>query len=280
MNTKTRRAAGESSMAERPATQESSFRLDGKVALVTGSSRGIGRAIAEQMARTGARVVISSRKLDACEAVRDQLRAEGHEAIAIACNVSRREELASLVSRTLEEWGRIDVVVANAATNPHYGPLASISEDSWNKILSTNLSSTLWLANLVSPGMAERGSGALILLSSVSALSGTAVIGAYAVSKAAELQLVRNLAMEWGRKGIRVNALAPGVIQTEFARALWDNPQARKRIESLNCVGRLGVPADVAGAALFLASDASSFITGQTLVIDGGASIFNPLEQT
>jgi NAD(P)-dependent dehydrogenase (short-subunit alcohol dehydrogenase family) len=267
-------------MAEQRSVQSNPCRLDGKVALITGSSRGIGRAIAEQLARAGARVVISSRKLDSCVAVRDQLKAEGHEAIAIACNVGRRDELGTLVARTLEAWGRIDILVANAATNPHFGPLSSISEDTWNKILSTNLSATLWLANLVLPGMAERGSGSFILLSSVSALTGTAAIGAYAVSKAAELQLVRNLAMEWGRKGIRVNALAPGVIQTEFARALWDNPQARKRIEALNCVGRLGVPEDVAGAALFLASDASRFVTGQTLVIDGGASIFNPLEST
>ena len=265
-------------MSERT-TQDDPFRLDGKVALVTGSSRGIGRAIAEQMARAGAKVVISSRKADACEEVRASLAAQGHEAIAIVCNVGRREELDNLVARTLETWGRIDVLVANAATNPHYGPLSSVSEDAWNKILSTNLSASLWLANRVLPGMAERGDGALILLSSASALVGTTVIGAYAVSKAAEMQLARNLAMEWGRKGIRVNAIAPGVIQTEFARALWENPQARKRIEALNCVGRLGLPQDVAGAALFLASDASRFITGQTLVVDGGACIFNPLER-
>jgi NAD(P)-dependent dehydrogenase (short-subunit alcohol dehydrogenase family) len=266
-------------LAEQRTQQSDPFRLDGKVALVTGSSRGIGRAIAEQMARAGARVVISSRKLDACEAVRDQLGAEGHEALAIACNVGRREELEQLVMRTLEEWGRIDVLVANAATNPHFGPLSSVTEEAWNKILGTNLSASLWLANLVLPGMAERGAGAVILLSSVSAFVGTAAVGAYAVSKAAEIQLARNLAMEWGRKGIRVNAIAPGVIQTEFARALWENPAARKRIESLNCIGRLGVPEDIAGAALFLASDASRFITGQTLVIDGGAGIFNPLER-
>jgi NAD(P)-dependent dehydrogenase (short-subunit alcohol dehydrogenase family) len=266
-------------MAEGGLAYADPFRLEGKVALVTGSSRGIGRAIAEQLARAGARVVISSRKLDACQKVRDSLKAEGHEAIAIACNVGRREELGELVMRTLEEWGRIDVLVANAATNPHYGPLSTVTEDAWNKILSTNLSSSLWLANLVLPGMAERGGGALILLSSVSALVGTAAIGAYAVSKAAEIQLARNLAVEWGRKGIRVNAIAPGVIQTEFARALWEDPAARKRIEALNCVGRLGVPEDVAGAALFLASDASRFVTGQTLIVDGGACIFNPLER-
>lgn len=264
-------------MTERRTAHGDPFRLDGKVALITGSSRGIGRAIAEHMARAGARVVISSRKLDACEQVRQALTAEGHEAIAIACNVGRREDLGNLVTRTLETWGRIDVLVANAATNPHYGPLSSISEEAWNKILGTNLSASLWLANLVLPGMAERGAGAVILLSSASALVGTAVIGAYAVSKAAEMQLARNLAMEWGRKGIRVNAIAPGVIQTEFARALWDDPQARKAIESMNCLGRLGIPEDVAGAAVFLASDASRFITGQTLIIDGGGCIFSPL---
>ena len=264
-------------MTRTDATRSDPFRLDGKVALVTGSSRGIGRAIAEQMARAGARVVISSRKLDACDEVRDALKAEGHEAIAIACNVGRREELGNLAARTLEAWGRIDVLVANAAVNPHYGPLAAISEDAWNKILATNVSSTLWLANLVLPGMADRGSGSFILMSSVSALMGTALVGAYAVSKAAEIQLARNLAVEWGRNGVRVNAIVPGVIQTEFARALWDRPEARKKIEELNCLGRLGMPDDVAGAALFLASDASRFITGQTLVVDGGGTIFNPL---
>jgi NAD(P)-dependent dehydrogenase (short-subunit alcohol dehydrogenase family) len=264
---------------ETRSVQHDPFRLAGKVALITGSSRGIGRAIAERMARAGARVVISSRTLEACEEVRDALQAEGHEAIAIACNVGKRGDLGNLVTRTVETWGRIDVLVANAATNPHYGALSSVSEEAWNKILATNVSSTLWLANLVLPGMAERGGGIFILLSSVSALVGTAVIGAYAVSKAAEIQLARNLAMEWGRKGIRVNAIAPGVIRTEFARALWEDPRAQKRIESLNCIGRLGVPEDIAGAAQFLASDASRFITGQTLVIDGGACIFNPLER-
>ncbi len=258
-------------------TDNDPFRLGGKVALITGSTRGIGRAIAEQLARAGARVVISSRKLEACEAVRDELKAAGYEAIAIACNVGRREELETLVARTLEAWGRIDVLVANAAVNPHYGPLASITEEAWNKILATNVSSSLWIANLVSPGMAERGSGSIILMSSVTGFIGTAVLGAYAVSKAAEMQLARNLAIEWGRKGVRVNAIAPGVIQTDFARALWAGPGAKEKIEALNCLGRLGVPHDVAGAALFLASDASAFITGQTLVVDGGGTIFNPL---
>lgn len=251
--------------------------LDGSVALITGSSRGIGRAIAEHMARAGAKVVISSRKLDACEAVRDALIAEGHEAIAVACNVSKREDLEALVAHTLDKWGRIDVLVANAAVNPHYGPLSSISDDAWNKILASNVTATLHLANRVLPQMAERGKGSVILLSSITALFGTASIGAYAVSKAAEAQLARNLAVEWGRRGIRVNAIAPGVIETDFARALYEDPKARRRLESLSCLGRLGKPDDVAGVAVFLASDAAGFITGQFLVVDGGASVFTPI---
>lgn len=250
------------------------FRVDGQVALITGSSRGIGKAIAQQLARAGARVVISSRKLDACEAVRDEIRAEGHEAIAVACNIGRREELEALVSRTLETWERIDILVANAAVNPYYGPLAEIPEEAWDKILASNLTATLHLGNRVLPQMAERGSGSIILLSSVSAFIGSAALGAYAVSKAAEAQLARNLAVEWGRKGIRVNAIAPGVIETDFARALFENPKARKAIENSNCVGRLGQPDDVAGLAVFLASDAARFITGQTILVDGGSTIF------
>jgi len=253
------------------------FRLDGQVALITGSSRGIGRAAAQRLAEAGARVVISSRKLAACEEVRDALLAQGHEAIALECNVGRSDEVERLVAQTLERWGRIDTLVANAAVNPHFGSLQTVELEVWNKILATNVTSTLLLANRVLPQMAERGSGSLIILSSVTALLGTALIGAYAVSKAAEAQLARNLAVEWGRKGVRVNAIAPGVIETDFARALWENPKARQRIEATNCVGRLGQPDDVAGLAVFLASDAARFITGQTLVVDGGATIFSSM---
>lgn len=253
------------------------FRLDGKVALITGSSRGIGRATAAGLARAGARVVISSRKIEACEEVRDALLAEGHEAIAVACNVGRREELERLVDATLDQWGRIDVLVANAAVNPHYGSLASITDEAWNKILAANLTATLWLCNRVLPQMAGRRSGSVIVLSSVTGLAGTAFLGAYAISKAAEAQLARNLAVEWGRHGIRVNAIAPGVVQTEFARALWEGPEALRRIEDMTCVGRIGQPEDVAGLAVFLASDASSYITGQTIIVDGGATIRTPL---
>ncbi|NJO12425.1 MAG: SDR family oxidoreductase [Gammaproteobacteria bacterium] len=253
------------------------FSLDGQVALVTGSSRGIGRAIVERLAQAGARVVISSRKLEACEQVRDALLAQGHEAIAVACNVGRPEEVERLVARTLQQWGRIDTLVANAAVNPHFGSLQSIEEEAWNKILATNVTATLLLAKQVLPQMAARGAGSFIVLSSVTALLGTASIGAYAVSKAAEAQLARNLAVEWGRQGVRVNAIAPGVIATDFARALWEDPKARRMIEAGNCLGRLGQPDDVAGLAVFLASPASAFITGQTLVVDGGATIHSPM---
>jgi dehydrogenase/reductase SDR family member 4 len=249
------------------------FSVEGQVALITGSSRGIGLSIAEHFARAGAKVVISSRKLEACEQVRDRLKAEGLEAIAVACNVGKREDLETLVARTLEEWGRIDVLVANAAVNPHFGPLASISDDAWSKILHSNLTATLWLANRVLPHMAERGSGSVIILSSVSAFLGSAQLGAYAISKAAEAQLARNLAVEWGRKGIRANAIAPGVIATEFARALWEDPKARHFIERSNCLGRIGQPDDVGGLAVFLASQAAGFITGQTIIVDGGGTV-------
>jgi NAD(P)-dependent dehydrogenase (short-subunit alcohol dehydrogenase family) len=195
----------------------------------------------------------------------------------VACNVGKREELEALVARTLEEWGRIDVLVANAAVNPHFGPLAAITDDAWSKILDSNLTATLWLANLVLPQMAGRGSGSVIILSSVSAFLGTAYLGAYAVSKAAEAQLARNLAVEWGRKGIRVNAIAPGVIATDFARALWEDPKARQRIERSNCLGRIGQPDDVGGLAVFLASKGAAFITGQTIVVDGGGTISSGL---
>lgn len=253
------------------------FRLDGRVALVTGSSRGIGKAIARQLARAGARVVISSRKLDACEAVRDELLSEGLEAIAVACNVGNADDLETLVAETLRTWQRIDVLVANAGINPHYGPLLEISEEAWNKILGSNLTATLQLANRVLPQMAERGGGSVILISSITAFAGTAKLGAYAVSKAAELQLARNLAVEWGRQGVRVNAVAPGVIETDFAKALYENPKARRAIENANCIGRLGQPDDVAGLAVFLASDAARFITGQTILVDGGSTVFSPI---
>ena len=249
------------------------FDLTGKVALITGSSRGIGKAIAVEMARHGAHVMISSRKAESCEVVAGEIRAAGGTAMAHACHVGHREELQALVDATLAQWGRIDVVVCNAATNPHFGPLARISDEAFEKIMHNNVLSTLWLCNLTLPAMAERKDGAVIIVSSVSGFLGTAMLGAYGISKAADMQLARNLAVEWGQHNIRVNCIVPGVIKTGFSRALWADPARAAALASRYPLRRLGDPDDVAGAAVLLASRAGSFITGQTVIIDGGGMI-------
>lgn len=253
------------------------FDLNGKVALITGSSRGIGRSIAEHMARAGARVVISSRKADACEKVAAELEAAGHEAIAVPCNVSHKDQIDDVVGKTLDTWGRIDVLVCNAATNPVYGPLREVSDAAFDKVMGTNVRSTFWLCNRVLPQMAERRDGVVILLSSVAALRGNPSIGVYGMSKAAEAQLARNLAVEWGPRNIRVNAIAPGLVRTDFARALWENPELLRETEAKTPLRRIGDPADIGGVALFLASDAARFITGQVIVADGGVTIADVL---
>lgn len=246
------------------------FDLTGKVALITGSTKGIGRSIAEEMAKCGAKVVISSRKADACEAVANELKAAGFEAIAVPCHVGNKEDLQRLVDTTLQTWGRIDVLVCNAATNPVYGPTSEISDEAWSKIMDTNVKGSFWLCNMVLPQMAERGEGAVIMLSSIAGLRGNTVIGTYGVSKAAEAALARNLAVEWGPKGIRVNSIAPGLIRTDFAKALTDDPERVKRAEERTPLRRIGDPIDIAGLAVFLAVPASAYITGQLIVADGG----------
>lgn len=252
------------------------FDLTGKVALITGSSRGIGKSIAQEYARAGAKVVISSRKIDACLTVRDEITAAGGQAIAVPCNIGRKEDLQALVDATIAEWGRIDILVANAAINPVYGPLASVSDDAWDKIMGSNLRSTWQLCNMVIPAMAERKDGTVIILSSIAGLRGNPVIGAYGVSKAAEAALVRNLAVEYGRANIRVNAIAPGIIETDFAKALTDNPDIAKAVMRRAPLGRFGKPEEIAGVALMLAAPAGNFMTGQVLVADGGATIADP----
>jgi dehydrogenase/reductase SDR family member 4 len=249
------------------------FSLAGKVALVTGSTRGIGKAIAEQMANAGAKVVISSRKADTCEKVAAEFAARGQEALAFPCNVGRKEELTSLVGRVMDKWGRIDVLVCNAATNPHFGPILGASDDVFDKIMLTNVKSVMWLANMVLPQMAERGGGAMIIISSIGALRGSTHLGLYGTSKAAEAALCRALACEWGPKNIRVNCLAPGLIRTDFARALWENDERRKAREASTPLRRIGEPADIGGVAAFLASQAGSYVTGQMIVVDGGVTI-------
>jgi dehydrogenase/reductase SDR family protein 4 len=249
------------------------FDLRGKVALVTGSTRGIGKSIAEELARAGAAVAVSSRKAEACEAVRAEFERAGFAVLARPCNVSRKDDLQALVDATRAKWGHIDVVVANAAANPYYGPLTSISDDAFDKIIGNNVKSALWLAAMTLPQMAESGGGSFTLVGSIGGLLANTVIGAYGVSKAAGHHLVRNLAAEWGPKNVRVNAIAPGLVKTDFARALWEDEARRAERLAATPLRRLGEPRDIGGIAVFLASDAGAFITGPCIVADGGVSI-------
>ena len=249
------------------------FDLTGKVAVVTGSTKGIGKAIAERLAEHGARVVISSRKAPACEAVAAAIN-ESHpdHAIAVPANISSKEDLEQLVEETRRAFGQIDILVCNAASNPYYGPMSGLTDEAFNKILGNNIVSNHWLIQLVAPEMAERKDGAIIIISSVGGLRGSGVLGAYCISKAADMQLARNLAQELSPSNIRVNCIAPGLVKTDFARALWDSPEAERRSSSGTPLRRLGEPDDIAGAAVFLASRAGAWTTGQTLVIDGGST--------
>ena len=249
------------------------FDLSDRVALITGSTRGIGKAIAMAFAQHGAKVVISSRTESACVSMAGEITAAGGRALAVPCNISREDELRTLVDRTMTEWGQIDVLVCNAAVNPHFGPMRDVSSDAYDKIMTTNVKSVLWLANMVVPQMAERQDGSVVIVSSIGGLKGHDKLGIYALSKAAEMQLARNLAVEWGRSNVRVNCIAPGLVRTDFAKALWENPDTLARSIESYPLGRIGEPRDIAGAAVFLASDAGRFTTGQTLVIDGGATI-------
>jgi len=249
------------------------FDLSGKVALVTGATRGIGKSIAEELARAGASVAICSRKVEACEQVRAEFEENGFQVLAQPCNVSRKEELQALVDATADKWGGIDIVVANAASNPYYGPLTGIADDAFDKIFANNLKSVLWLAGMTLPGMTARGGGSFILVGSIGGILANTVIGAYGISKAAGHHLVRNLAAEWGPKNVRVNAIAPGLIKTEFARALWEDEKRRAERIGATPLRRLGEPRDIGGIAVFLASDAAAFITGQCIVADGGVTI-------
>jgi len=216
------------------------FSLDGKVAVITGSSRGIGKAIAERLAEHGAQVVISSRKAEPCNEVAAAINAKhgAGRAISIPANISKKDDLKNLVDSTTRQLGRIDVLVCNAASNPYYGPQAGIEDDQFRKILENNV-----------------------------------IIGAYCISKAADFQLARNLAVEYGPHNVRVNCIAPGLIKTDFAKALWEDPVALKKRTATTPLQRIGEADEIAGAAVYLASPASSFMTGQSLVIDGGVTI-------
>ena len=250
------------------------FDLTGKVAIVTGSSRGIGRAIAEALADHGAKVVISSRKAPACQEVADAINAKHGDgrAIVVPASISSKEELQHLVDETRRQLGRIDVLVCNAASNPYYGPMSGISDEQFRKILDNNVLANHWLIAMVAPGMLERKEGSIIIVSSIGGLKASAVIGAYNVSKAADFQLARNLAAEFGPSQVRVNCIAPGLIRTDFARALWENPQTLAAVTMHTPLQRIGEPHEIAGAAVFLASPASTFVTGQAIVVDGGST--------
>jgi len=249
------------------------FNLSDKVAIITGSTKGIGRSIAEALARAGAKVVISSRKADKCEEVASAVKSEGLEATPIPCHIGKRDDVERLVSETRKRYGKIDVLVCNAAVNPYYGPLSGLTDDAFTKVIDSNVRSNLWLCNLAIPDMAERRDGSVIIVSSIGGLRGSQQLGIYAISKAADFQLARNLAVEWGPKNIRINCIAPGLVRTDFARALWENPEMLAKSEAMTPLRRIGEPDDIAGAAVFLASRAGNWMTGQVIVIDGGVTI-------
>ncbi len=250
------------------------FDLNGKTAIITGASRGIGEAIARRFAQHGANVVVSSRKADACDEVTNSISQEyPGKALTIPCNISEKEQLQNLVDKTRENFGQIDVLVCNAALNPYFGPAMDCPDEAFDKIMSANVKSNHWLANMVLPEMLERENGSIIIVSSIGGLKGSPVIGTYCISKAADFQLVRNLAVEHGSKNVRANAIAPGLIKTYFAKALWDNPDILEQSTSTTPLKRIGLPDEIAGAAVFLASDAGAFMTGQQMVIDGGQTI-------
>ena len=251
------------------------FDLTGRVALVTGSTRGIGEAIVRRLAEHGAKVVVSSRKRDACERVARAINvARGAEvALPVPCNINYKEQLHALVSAVRAKCGRIDVLVCNAAINPYFGPQMAMPDDAFDKIMGANVRSNHWLCQLVIPEMAERRDGSIIIVSSIGGLKGSSVLGAYCISKAADFQLARNLAVEYGPQNVRVNCIAPGLVKTDFARALWENPDILEATTSKAPLRRIGEPDEIAGAAVFLAAKAGAFMTGQAIVIDGGVTI-------
>lgn len=249
------------------------FDLKGRVAVVTGSTKGIGKAIAAGFCRAGARVVVSSRKADACEAVAAELNREqardGGEAVSIPCHAGQLDQLEALVSRTLDRWGRIDACVPNAAANPYHGGLAGIPDSAFDKIMETNVRATFWLCRLVLPHMVERGGGSITIIASIAGLKGSPDLGAYAMSKVACHQLARNLAVEYGPHGVRVNAIAPGYVETDFNREFLRAEQGKRLVRGIP-QRRAGRPEELDGALLLLASDASSFMTGSVITVDGG----------
>lgn len=247
--------------------------FDGKVAVLTGGTRGIGLATLRRLVQEGARVAFSSRKADICAQVEGELRDEGFDCIAVPGHAASEDDVGRLVDAALAKFGGIDIAIANAAVNPVFDPLTDLSEASWAKIIDTNLSGPLRLARLTLPHIARRGGGAIVCVSSVNARVALAGSGAYGVSKAALEQMVRQLAVEWGMKGIRVNAVAPGTTATDMIRSLRDKPGFMDSIAAATPLRRIAEPCDIASVIAFMASDAARHVTGQTLVVDGGQTI-------
>ena len=251
------------------------FNLKNKSFIITGSSKGIGKAIAFEAAKAGAKVIISSRKIDICNKTANEINEHvGTEvAFPIAANIGDESQLKDLVSETNKTLGKIDVLVCNAATNPFMGSMEDIPSEVFDKIMHNNVKSNHIQTNLVLPQMKERNDGVIIIVSSVGGLKGSSILGAYNMSKAADIMMVKNLASEYGQFNIRSNAIAPGLIKTDFAKAIWENPEILKRVTSSVPMRRIGKPNEIAGIALMLASESGSYINGQTLVVDGGMTI-------
>lgn len=249
------------------------FDLKGKTAIITGSSRGIGRAIAVRMAEHGANVVVSSRNQGACDLVTNDINASGGVAVSKTCNIGSKEELQALVDTAVSTFGGLDILVCNAAINPVVGPSSQLSDEAWDRVMNYNVRSTHWLCRMAAPHIKARGGGTMVVISSIGGLRGYSQLGVYTISKAADMQLVRNLACEYGENNIRINAIAPGLIRTDFARVYWEDPKLEKKATRTTPLRRMGEPDEIAAMAVFLASPGGSFATGQTFVIDGGETI-------
>ena len=249
------------------------FDLTGKVAVVTGSSKGIGKSIALHLALQGAKVVVSSRKAPACEEAAAEIRKAGGHATVIPCNISDKAQVERLIAETQKQLGPVDVLVCNAASNPYYGPNEKLPDDVFMKVMHNNILSNMWLVNLCLPDMRAKKDGSIMIVSSIGGVRGSPVIGAYCISKAADMQLARNLALEYGPDNIRVNTIAPGLVKTDFAKALWDDPKYLEKRLATAPLRRIGEPDDIAGLAVLLAGKAGAFITGQTLIADAGVTI-------
>ena len=252
------------------------FDLTGKVAVLTGASKGMGLHMATALARHGATVVISARKQDQLDLAAAGINAAvgAQRAIPVACNVGNKDQLQALVDTARAKAGPIDIVVGNAGVNPYYGPTSEIPDDAYEKTMAANVQSNLWLAQLVVPDMVEKGNGSMMFTSSIGAFKPSVMLGTYGMSKLALIGLVRNLAAEFGPHGVRFNAICPGLVKTDFARELWDNPKVEERIRNEIPLRRLGKAEDFEGLAVFLASDASRYMTGQALTVCGGSNMW------